>query len=387
MTLAGGVAVLLSLIAIWAMAGGDRRVLSYYALLGGLHLAASGAFWVISMSGPADAVAYFRRSELSDDFGIGTQFILFLLHNLREWTGASFLDCFLFFQIPGLLGLMLLHKAARAMAEEGFGTRVLLLGLLLLLPGLHFWTASIGKDSLAMLAYGLLALGLARARFDWLMIGAGVLLYFLVRPHVGFVVLLAMVLAFLPIFGSSRPSAKLVGVGAGIVGAAILPLVIGFVGLEAAGIDEINAFVAERQGVNQAGSTSLDLAGQSPPMRVITFLYRPFFFDAPGPLGLIVSVENLALVVLTLILLANLRVLMRLLRLSEMLRFHAFFALIMTLMLSQTLANLGLAIRQKTMVLPAFILLLVAVVAVANRRQEDRLRDLAKQTGQSVPAE
>ena len=217
MSLAGGLAVLLSFITVWLMAGGDRRRLGFFALLAAMHLAASGAFWLISLSGPADAVAYYRRAEISGAFGIGTQFILFLTHNLRALTGASFLDCFLFFQIPGLIGILLLYKTAAALTEEQFGTRVLLLSLALFLPGLQFWTAAIGKDALAVCAYGLISYGLARQRFDWLLLGAGVLLYFLVRPHVGFVVLLAMGIAFLPIFGASKPVAKLIGAGSALM--------------------------------------------------------------------------------------------------------------------------------------------------------------------------
>ena len=40
MSLAGGLAVLLSFITVWLMAGGDRRRLGFFALLAAMHLAA-----------------------------------------------------------------------------------------------------------------------------------------------------------------------------------------------------------------------------------------------------------------------------------------------------------------------------------------------------------
>ena len=380
MTAAGGVALLLSAFLMWRLAGGDRRLMLFYFALMAAHIAASAAFWVIAQSGPADAVAYYRRALVSDDFGISTQFILFLTHLLRVWLGAGFFDAFLFFQLPGLVGIVLLHKAAARLVEDEIGTRLVLLALLMFLPGLQFWTAAIGKDALAVLAYGLIALGLARRNIGWESVGAGLLLYFLVRPHVGFIACLAMMLAFLPLFGQSRPAARIAGLGAGVVVVALLPFVVSFVGLETAGIGEVGSYISERQSVNQGGSTSFDLASQSPPMRVVTFLYRPLFFDAPGALGLVVSVENLVLLSLSLYLLWHAGALLRLLRLSEVLRFHALFALILTLALSQTIANTGLAVRQKMMVVPALLLLFAAVAAIGKRREEDRLRALLAET-------
>ncbi|MEM7507113.1 MAG: hypothetical protein AAF415_10210 [Pseudomonadota bacterium] len=372
MTIAGVLALILSFAAAMFLAGRDPRLRAYYALLLLAHLAAAAAFWVISLSGPADAVAYYRRSAISDDFGIGSQFIIFLLHHLRDWTGASYFDAFLFFQLPGLVGIILLHKAATRLVEEEFGTHVLILALILFLPGLQFWTAAIGKDALAVCAYGMIALGLSRERFDWRLLGAGVLLYFLTRPHVGFVVILAMALAFLPVFGRSRISARYIAGGAFLLVIALVPLVSTFVGLEQQGLSEVEAYVAQRQGYNQHGGSSFDLGAQAAPLRVLTFLYRPLFFDAPGALGVVVSVENLLLLGLSAFLLFHAGILLRLLRLSDVLRFHAFFGIIMTLVLSQTLSNLGLAIRQKMMVVPALFLILVAVIAVLNRRRQER---------------
>lgn len=383
MTLAGLIAITATLALALIMANARRRIAALYFFLALAHLATTAVFWRFSLSNPADAVAYFRKAAFEHDFGLSGAFITFLLHPMQEILGATLLDAFLVFQIPGLVGIILLHKAAMWLSEDEFGTRIAALAILLFLPGLHFWTSSIGKDSLALMAYGLIALGLARPRFSLGMLGAGFLIYFCVRPHVAFVVMLAMALAFLPVIGPSRRGAQTIGLGAAVAVALMLPFIISLIGLEAAGVEQVESFIAQRQSVNQSGGSSIDLAGQPPPLRVFTFLFRPLFVDASGALGLIVSLENLFLLGVFGLLAANASLVMRLVKTSEVLRFHAIFALIVTLVLSQTIANLGLAIRQKMMIMPAMILLITAVIAFRKRQRLDNCAD-ASETGENT---
>lgn len=377
MTIAGVFALLLTLLAVVLLARRRPEVLGYYALLGGTHVAATFVAWRISLADPADALNYYNQASYPSPFGISSSFIIFLTRQLRELFGASYLDAFLLFQLPGLIGIILLHQAATRLAQDEFGVRVGVLALLLFMPGLHFWTTAIGKDGLAILAYGMIALSLSRERFHWGLLGAGVLLYFLIRPHVGFVVMLAMMLAFLPVFGRSRGAATLIGMVCLVMVALLMPFVIQLIGLEAQGLSQIGSFVETRQGYNQSGGSSIDLGAQAPPVRVFTFLFRPLFFDTSGALGLLVSVENLFLLGIVGFLIWHLGRVMALMRLSEVLRFHAFFALIMTVVLSQILGNLGLAVRQKMMVIPAIFLIFTALIALRNRQRADLVDEIS----------
>ncbi|MEM0944452.1 MAG: hypothetical protein AAGI70_10950, partial [Pseudomonadota bacterium] len=247
---------------------------------------------------------------------------------------------------------------------------------------------AIGKDALAVLAYGMISYGLVRKPFDLRLIGPGVLLYFLVRPHVGFIIILAMMLAFLPLLGRTGERARLMGVGALVCTVLLLPFVTLFIGLEETGVEQVTALVERRQGINQSDGSSIDIAQMSVPMRVITFWFRPLFLDAQGALGLAASVENLFLLLVFAGLMLNLKRLMRLLRLSEVLRFHAIFLVIMTLALSQLIGNLGLALRQKMMLVPALFILAAAVIALSNRlRQERRERLRRSLEADALPAE
>ncbi|MEM7668745.1 MAG: hypothetical protein AAF317_06280 [Pseudomonadota bacterium] len=369
LTFAGVLAILIALGCALLMAR-DGWTRAYYFVMFVVHSILCFGFWGLSLTERTDSQLYYRVAEWTDTIGLGTDFVSYLTGLLRRAFDISYLDGFLFFQIPGLVGLILLHKAAVRMSSEGFETRVIMLGFLLFLPGLQFWTTPIGKDGLAICAFGLIAYALAHRPFHWTPLIAGTLLYFMVRPHVAFVLVLAMALAFLPIFGQSTPRARFAGVGAAVTFVLMLPFVFLFVGIEDAGIEGVADFVAHRQAIGFRGGSAVDLADLSVFERVLTLWFRPFFIDASGIAALFASVENLVLVAIFGYLLYHARLMLRLLTVSEVLRFHLFFILILTAIFSQTIGNLGLALRQKMMMVPALLLLFAAVTAFLNRKRE-----------------
>jgi hypothetical protein len=89
-------------------------------------------------------------------------------------------------------------------------------------------------------------------------------------------------------------------------------------------------------------------------------MYRPLFIDAPGLFGLVVSFENLILLYMTFLLCTK-----RFIRSfnnhrnSFFLRLNLFYLLSGAIILSSTTANLGIAVRQKTMLLPSFIIIVM----------------------------
>lgn len=370
-SLTGVLALLITVVLALGMAR-DGRTRAFYALLCVVHLLGALAFYFITFSAPADAHRYYAESEWARDFAIGTRFINFLLGWIREFTDLTFLDASLVFQIPGLVGILLIHRSAVRLAEDGFGTRVMLLGLLLLLPGLHFWTSSVGKDSLAIFAYGLIAVALSRERIHIALMIAGLILYFLIRPHIGFMLVTAMAIAFLPLFGRSPPRTQVVGAVAAAAFFILLPFVFLFIGIDGEGVEGVQKYIENRQNLAFRGGSDFDLTALNPLERLVTVLFRPLFLDARGTFGLAISFENLALVAIFAYLAWNLRVILRLVRVSAAMRFHVFFALIFIAAVSQTTGNLGLALRYKMMMVPALILLLTAVIAYHNRRREDR---------------
>jgi hypothetical protein len=131
------------------------------------------------------------------------------------------------------------------------------------------------------------------------------------------------------------------------------------------GIDE-DTFIS--QGLNlthraselSKATSGIDISNYSLPMQVFTFLYRPLFFDAPGILGLIVSVENVFYLLVTFKLIANWRGIGYLFRSSFLVKTALLSFIMVSIALAQIAGNLGLAIRQKSQVMILFLFVVIS---------------------------
>ncbi|GAA0611154.1 hypothetical protein GCM10009422_02540 [Brevundimonas kwangchunensis] len=162
---------------------------------------------------------------------------------------------------------------------------------------------------------------------------------------------------------------KVISLMALAVAAVVLaPVVMRVAGVESLDPTTISNYVSERQGYNIEGAGGVDISNYNPLFRVFTYMFRPLFIDASGALGLILSAENLVLLSLVVLILARgwpefVKLMVR----PEMLFNLAFFVLALGLF-SQTTSNLGIAARQKMMLMPSLYLLLVATATMRAAR-------------------
>ena len=374
-SLTGVIALLLSFYAALAMAR-DRHSRWFYPVLLAVHAAASFfAYAGYSLGREGDAINYYGSGRFA--FATGTRFISFVVGWIRYAADASFLDMFLVFQFFSYIGIILLHQAAAKLARDGFAVRVGILSAILLLPGFHYWTGSIGKDSLALLAYGLIAAALARERPHLALMVSGLVFYSMFRIEVVMFIVTAMALGFLPLFGRSPEPMKQIGLCAGVGALLLLPLAFHGAGGRVeggakVGVEEVTALLDGLHNQDAEGTTGYKASSLTPPERVFTYLFRPFFFDGGGFLGFVASIENLFLLVIFGYLCRNFSLLWRLCLASPVIRFHAIFILIFVSITSYTNYNIGLALRHKVMIYPALVLLLTAVVAYRNRLRRER---------------
>jgi hypothetical protein len=103
---------------------------------------------------------------------------------------------------------------------------------------------------------------------------------------------------------------------------------------------------------------------------VLTFLYRPFFFDINGIPALIASFENLLLLLLS----------VKVLRNSPFKSFRKspfiiqgliYFLIIGTLAFSQSLGNLGIMLRMRNMFLPGLIIFILLHLSNLEEEEEE----------------
>jgi hypothetical protein len=152
-------------------------------------------------------------------------------------------------------------------------------------------------------------------------------------------------------------------------------------------VDAISDHLAGREALVQteaAGRTAVDAIY---PLRVLSLLFRPFFFDASGALGLVVSLENAALVPVFGALVLKRKMAWALIKGVPFARYAFVSALGVLLVLSLGYYNVGLGIRQKaTMILPGILVFFVALVAALKARQVSMAPVAVDPLGARAPA-
>ena len=157
-----------------------------------------------------------------------------------------------------------------------------------------------GKDTILFLCIGMFVYGLMKpAQRIPLIVIAG-LLSMAIRPHITLFLLVGFGLAYVfggKVSGFQRILFSLVLMG---IGLAILPSVMEFAKIEEASVESFDKFADAKSSVLSRASTgsAIDISSYPFPLKVLTFLFRPFFFDVRNLNGLISSIENLVLVII-----------------------------------------------------------------------------------------
>jgi hypothetical protein len=268
--------------------------------------------------------------------------------------GFSYEACMVLFGYLGFIGWSLAYRTFLERTE--FQHRISILGvplnlatLIIFLPNNHFWSASMGKGSLIILGIGLLLYGLSGPQKRIWMLVTGALITYHVRPHVLYAIVIAAAIGF--VFSKKGlPGVYRWSMGL-VAGVAVVYLFYDLQSMpqfEHFFVMDGNALHHQARELGKAES-GLDITSMSLPAQVLTFLYRPLFFDAHNVLALYTSFENLLYVWLTLQLFQ--RDFVRFLRKSDYLVITAFLTfLAVSTVLAQISGNLGLATRQKSQV-------------------------------------
>ena len=119
-------------------------------------------------------------------------------------------------------------------------------------------------------------------------------------------------------------------------------------------------------------TSGIDINQYSLPLQVFTFLYRPLFFDAPGALGLFVSVENVFYLLLTTYTLFQLKSWTYVFNGDYLVKGSLLSFITVSVALAQVSGNLGLAIRQKSQIMVLFLFVVLSFLNDENRKEAMR---------------
>jgi len=325
---------------------------------------------------PSDSNLYWFQNATSannswlDYLGIGTDAILFInypfavLLNLPLWFG------FLLFGCIGFLGILQLVRLCKAWIGEEvrfFGINVL--PFFFFLPNMHFWTAGITKEVLCFLAIATILLQVYQERYRSFVFWLSFLFLFLLRPHVGMMLLFAVGVVLLWV-KKWRPIHKL-GVGLGISALLVCGY---FMFLK---LSQINSLDWERLLRFNRGSilSFRDSGSYVPmleygyPMKLFSFYFRPLFVDAQNLFQWVLSLENLLIIALHLFVAYLFVRYWKTIKTDTLFKILLVFTLVAGLLYVQRYANLGIFTRTKVMVQPFFVLGLLRCLMFYNPSQ------------------
>jgi hypothetical protein len=355
--------------------------------------------------GSADAMVYhdygtaiamkFRAGEF--DSGLeslsDTNFIRFFTGVLYTVTGPSIHAGFLLYAWLAFWGMFYLYRAFTIAIPDG--NKLSYARLLFFLPSMLYWPSSIGKEAWMLFALGLAAFGTARlltgrAWRGLLVAGAGLYLATLVRPHVAGMAGLGLVVAYL----LARPPRRLGAVGPVVKLVALVALVAVAVlllgktqsylldkGIDPA--DGVNSVLAESarrtgQGGSSFAAQSVVTSPVKLPLAMVTILFRPFLFEAHNAQVAVTALESFLLLCLTI---SRRRSIWQAIRHPRRRPYVAFVVVYLTVFVVafSTISNFGILARERTQLLPFFMVLLA--IPVRRRAPGPRTAPAQRQEG------
>ena len=307
----------------------------------------------------SDSKAYYVdagivRENWTSLFLTGTKFIVFVANPLVQF-GLSYISVMLIFAWTGYVGFVF----AYLFFKENITINVTvfkkydLLKLLLFLPNMHFWTVSLGKGSLIFMGLMLFAYALRfpQKRIFALLLG-GFLVY-MIRPHVMLFVLVGVMVGV--ISGKSKLGA---GIKFLILAASIAFLITAKSSILSVAklqdsenvVQDFDQFALEQSGRLETSGSGVQMSSYPLPLKFFTFWFRPLFVDSPGVLGMFSSAENL-IYLLLFAKIANRRFLRFITKAPYLVKTSLIIFVLTSFALTFVMANLGIIMRQKSMVM------------------------------------
>ncbi|MDR9455923.1 MAG: hypothetical protein RI572_00815 [Salegentibacter sp.] len=324
------------------------------------HLIFGTIYYVYASFNPSDSHRYFQvpqkeGKEWMDFATTGTGFIDFVSYPFINYLGFSYEMMMLLFTWIGYLGFVYAYLIFRENMPHKIKVfkKINLLPLLLFLPNMHFWTASLGKGAPIFLGLMVFAYAVKNSGQRWQGLFFGSLLIFCIRPHI---FLLVAVVAILGILLSNKHiewKKKLVYTG--LITAVLLIFrdqILGVVNLGNSQdlISDFIAFTDKRADSLGQATSGVAMSEYSLFEKFFTFWFRPLFFDAPGFFGIIVSAENFIYLLLAVKLFK--RNFFNFIKIAPVkVKMSLLLFLLGSFAMTFVMSNLGIIIRQKTMVM------------------------------------
>lgn len=351
------------------------------------HLFFFIVYYTYASFNPSDSKLYYDRPQWGDSwfeyFGTSTTFIDFMSWPFINVLGFSYEMMMLLFAWFGYLGFVYAYLFFR----ESIPVKVKVLKmdfliLVLFLPNMHFWTASLGKGAPIFMGLMMFAYAIKDPKRRWGILLLASLITYYIRPHVFLFVAAGTVLGYMT--GREKIALwKKTLVYIGMVGSLLLvqDTILGMAGLNESEnlVEGFNQFSEDRGGELAKSGSGVNMANYPLVIKLFTFWFRPLFIDAPGALGLIVSFENLIYLLLFFKILKK-DFFSFLLKSPVSVKMSITVFLLASIAMSFVMSNLGIIMRQKSMVM--YFLFFVIYYYLAQKKY-DRIMKMKRLKGRS----
>ena len=350
----------------------NRKIGVFSLVMGLLHFIITFASYGFILGSVADAKHYYSESMSITDWGLsylsnGTSFIIFLNYMLVQWFHLSFLGCFLVFSFISYLGCLKLFEVIIDLTDRNYNITY----LLLLLIGTHFWTVSLGKDSLMFYSMCCLCYNIYfdKPKSHYIL---PLLLIGLIRLHVLIFVLVGGGVSY--VFTNKKIKMQTKFIFVGLVLGALLVLIPFFLKeIAVTNFSDIEGKLQNSMNANLEGGAGVDMKDSNLIVKWFSYMFRPFIFEARNPMFLVSALENLVWLYIFFIIIKGL--FFDKIKTNYILWSYIGIILACTLPLAYTLANFGISMRQKIMIFPFFLILFFIVKNYRKSFYENSISD------------
>lgn len=236
----------------------------------------------------------------------------------------------------------------------------------LFFPNLHFWSSGVGKDTLLFACIAVFIYSFLDIKRNLTKLILSIVISIFIRPHITLFLIVAFGISTTVSRGINQYQ-KFVLVLGFIVGFTLMfDFVLTFIQLESIDYTSVETYANNKVKALSAKSTSgVDVSSYPYLLKVMTYLYRPLFFDINNATAILASFENLFLLLLTKRLLKQ-RYIRLLIKSGNLIKGSTLFLLIGTLTFSLILGNLGIMLREKNMFTPLFLIVAYWLISYRN---------------------
>ncbi|OZB49293.1 MAG: hypothetical protein B7X60_01700 [Polynucleobacter sp. 39-45-136] len=320
--------------------------------------------WYVQSYG-GDAIEYYSQARTGGtSFAAGTNAVIFITSFIINFFSASFIGTSLFYNILGSIGLIAFDASLKIASQNKSRRIKILTNVLIFLPSISFWSSSIGKDSFAFMSACLLLWSILNIKQRIKLLIFAISTMFLVRPHIAGLIMISLMISVL--FSKNVSNKFKIVLSLFIIGSSILliPFIIQYVGIIGTpSPSDLSEFMENRATSNMGGGSSIDISSMSLPQQLFSYMFRPSIFDVHSVISIAAAFDNFIMIYLFVIgIVGVVKHFFKDWHKNISYLFSLTYSILCWLILATTTANMGIAVRQKWMIAPFLIFLLVSTL-------------------------